>query len=1250
MCNERTPLSPYQFFHFIAMKLHLPKGLRTALLAVVTLGSSVCTVQAAPASYDYGVVVTSDPCLVEDTSGVHQTYYFSTQNWNESWVCSFYVDDFMGAPCVDSELTGGCVVVGNKDVPYKVSQIKGGNVTKPSGMKDYEFAIYFTPSGKIYCLTKSSKTLIGEDPKGFAALNAGITPFQITLNWVVNDDGTGSLYYTGGSLASVTDGGIIQKTDTTGFETGKITILDGVELTSENLSAMRNIFTTGGADAVLNRSLDMVLNWYVKGSESDDPAMWQITGQADLTTLTSGGESGYLDMTAENTPVRTLKADESVHFIGNTGVIHTTEDAVFSNNTVATEDVLNGGTTASVGFGAVEGKTLTVERAAIANSVLNSVAPCALRVVDKGTVKLALGDDGATITNLIMKDDSTLELNTVAANDVAVSLNGGEITTGNIVRTGSGNLVLEFTEANKNAVLTSISSTATASDIVIQCNEETGGSGSLKTQSISNTNGNIEISVGTTVAGAINADAGNIKIDGGCKVSTGSAMAGDAIEVRENSVLSSTNIEARMVFTDGTSLVTTDSITAAWVTEAGDITVYRDGSGELLKGNVIISADGIQADSVAEGALINLGIDSTSILVTRKLTDSKVQVGSATIITGATTEDLIRISTTSAETSGVLEANEVALTDEYSLSAAVLKADFIDAGGATITAAADEKAELFEVQMTARSLTADSIKAANLEVAEGYTVNNVIVDATTEVTVNGGAILNHVSFLGNVKSAGNGETELNAVKFQGGSRFGGEQGDYVVDPETQGVESVVLTGTLTGSDLTISSMVLNAEELLFAEGEKEVTYTILETDGKTITYEPDVTNYELYIQSYVRAELVTDGNTVKIVGEEDEAGIKAELTGTANSAATMKAIESPDQDMEPGSSLSELYKYIGHVNRYSQEERAAVLEALSGASLTALADSQRRGLRAHQDNLRNRIIQMGGGTNAGLTTDWQYAGIQAWAQADGSFSTSDGSGDECGYDFDTWGATVGANMDLTANTVVGLAFSASYGEIKSDGADHASGNNDAQYISLYARHQKERWVQMLILTAGMNDMDMERRVLGYTAEGDTEGTTLSAYYELGYTIGLNYEFSHILQPMVSVSVTSAKVDGYTEKGSIGNAGLTYDGDSYVYGKVGIGARYQGVMYETVHERNAIVEARVLVTRDFGDTTESAKVALGASGMYEVTGADTSGTGFELGVGFSLPVEQHTTIYADADMTMTPDYTGFRGNIGVRYDF
>ena len=352
-----------------------------------------------------------------------------------------------------------------------------------------------------------------------------------------------------------------------------------------------------------------------------------------------------------------------------------------------------------------------------------------------------------------------------------------------------------------------------------------------------------------------------------------------------------------------------------------------------------------------------------------------------------------------------------------------------------------------------------------------------------------------------------------------------------------------------------------------------------------------------------------------------------------------------------GTPLGMLHDNLGHIYRASQQEREQLLSAISGASTTVLADSQRRGLRDVQHNLRNRIIQMGGGTNAGIINDWEYAGIQAWAQADAGFSTTDGSGDECGYDFNTTGATVGANLDLTANLVVGMSFSASYGELEVDGTDHASGNNDTYYLSLFARHQSKRWVQMLILTAGLNQMDLERRVGGFQAEGETEGSSLSAYYEVGYTCALDYDYNHIIQPLVNISFTSAKVDGYKETGSIGNAGLDYDSAEYFYGQVGIGARYQGVLYESVHERCAVIEARAMLTQDFGDATDEAEVALIAGGNgYKVKGVDSTGTGFEVGVGLSIPVEQHTTLFADADLTYAPDYMGFRANVGLRYDF
>lgn len=702
--------------------------------------------------------------------------------------------------------------------------------------------------------------------------------------------------------------------------------------------------------------------------------------------------------------------------------------------------------------------------------------------------------------------------------------------------------------------------------------------------------------------------------------------------------------------------ITTGSMTSTSISvSSGTVTRNTPGAAEIVTnatstGKISISKNALLTSGSLSANAINL-VNNYRVEA-QGLEAVEVTLGSKKVLEGASTDSAIKLSSAGIQAQGALSATSVELADDVTITAGELSAGSVRAGETSFT----DKVVLTNVQISDTAVTADEISADTVTLVEGYTVNKAAVSATNGTTINGrdaGVVLNNVSFTGAVKTTG--KVVLNAVKFQGGNKtFGGANGGaFRVDKHDEGVANVILTGGIEdGDNLTINSMILNAEGLKFAPGEVKTYYLITPEGAASLSYEADPTNYELYIQPYVRAEINVDKHgEVSITGWEDEASIKNEMCDTANRRATIGALDELKPSIEDdGSALSELDKYVGHINRYSVEARKEVLDALSGASLTALADSQRRGVRDHQDNLRNRIIQMGGGTNAGLTTDWQYAGIQAWAQADGSFSTSDGSGDECGYDFDTWGATVGANMDLTANTVVGLALSASYGEIKSDGADHASGNNDAQYISFYARHQKDRWVQMLILTAGWNDMDMERRVLGYSASGDTEGTTLSAYYELGYTIGLNYEYTHILQPMISVSLTSAKVDGYTEEGSLDNAALEYDGDSYIYGKVGIGARYQGVMYETVHERNAVVEARALITQDFGDTTEATKVSLGGGSMYEVSGADTSGTGFELGAGVSIPVEQHTTLYADADLTVAPDYTGFRLDLGVRYDF
>lgn len=710
-----------------------------------------------------------------------------------------------------------------------------------------------------------------------------------------------------------------------------------------------------------------------------------------------------------------------------------------------------------------------------------------------------------------------------------------------------------------------------------------------------------------------------------------------------------------------------------------------DKSKPIMSSGVVVDDSGIQAGNVAAGTRIAL--NGNAKLTAATMEGSGMYFGA---LNGGTyimnnvqhTDGVIEISTTSTTATGNMTAIWMDLPDNYTLnvknlyltSSTALNSAGLDTEGATTII----DASISSTNTTAASIEAESIKIAadhnltsgaltaskKIEIGAGATVSGGTMSATNGVDLGtnaelkdavvknalaaaGDARLSNVTIEEALTTSANSEVILDKVAIATEKNaFGGTDGKAFQADDTVKVNSITLSGTLTTAadnsvTLNATAASIDAKNLTFSEAGD--TLTILEGSGtNTVEGLDDASKIDLNVAAYTWAKVETKGNKIVITGNKDEEGIKAALTDTEARKDALEAIESATRVKD--GVLEDLYDAMGDVLHKSNEQRQEILDAISGASTTALADSQRRGIMEVQGNLRNRIVQMGG------NADWETAGIQAWAQADASFSSSDSGDDGPGYDYNTWGATVGANVDISETVTVGMSFSASYGELDVDSADNASGNNDAYYVNLFARHQSGRWMQMLIFTAGMNDMDLERNVNGYTGEGSTDGTSFSAYYELGYTLGLNDEFTHILQPMVNARISSAKVDGYTEKGSIGDAALEYDGDSYVYGSVGIGVRYQGVIYESVYERNAVLELRAQVTQDFGDSTDEAGVRIGDGDLFTVAGTDTTGTGFDIGAGISAPVGMQTTLFADADVSIRPDYTGFRANVGLRYDF
>ena len=1248
------------------MKLHLPKGLRTALLAVVALTTVSYTAHAAsaPAAYDY-MLGTQNGSIVMNSNNRDELYppYYKdpTPDMTKDWVLTIQANKLFGAPCNDDpDFAGGASVIGNIYPEFNVSNLPSGKVpllSGTTGVQDFSFSIYFSPNGTLYALTKDKRIELGKDPQGNASLNVGITPISFTLKWDVADDSSsGTLTFVSGKVHEM---GNIHD-----MPAENVVILN-IPLNADTAQFYTTgLYTTSDALDTGAHMTDISYTLAAKGLGGAGAA-WQITGEADLASLKS---EVYLDMT-QSTPTGKSLGSDAVTFIGDSGVIMSQTDETFDNVVNTQNDILAGGTTASAGFGAGAGARLTVTAKALANVLEQGV-----RVVGKGTVLLQLDTAEATTkaASVNLKEigaGTTVEL----TNNTFLQVNLGDCTVGSgasIIRTAAGS------DASMTVLLDS----------------SAGAAKSLSLGTIANKKGDLTISAYQSGSGVT---AKEITATGGINFATkvtADSVTAEGGAVNASGTLKATNIIGTAVSALGSGSIQAGQIHAGTVA-GGGITITAQPAAAaaastettpVLSGNVVINENGIVANKVAAGTEIALTSTSTGSVTAGTLGDEN---GGVTIdVGGKEMTNVVAASTTISKnslTATNLAADSIALADNYSLTATgtLTVADTLTAGDNKVTMSADTTAgagvELKNARIQGNTtggydISADSITAQNITIGDNSKLSGATVKASGDITA-GAATLQNVSIAqGTFKNTG--DVELNNVTFVGNASdsadtpatFGGTNGTAIEvtaskdGQDIEAVKSVQVTGTMKADgSLDISRLVLNAnEQMIFGDDASNMaTYTFM-SGNITSTSGLGSNDYELKLeQNGVYADVTVNGDgTVSVTGYQDEERLESENTsGSANRAAAYQAIV-PVMEADAGvgalngTPMQAIYNFICRPQN-SVAERTAVLSALSGASTTALADSQRRGVRDVQSNLRNRVIQMGGGTNAGLTTDWKYAGIQAWAQADGGFSTTDGQGDEYGYDFNTTGATVGANLDLTANTVIGMSFSASYGEIEVDGDDHASGNNDTYYLNLFMRHQSNRWVQMLILTAGLNQMDMERSVMGYQGTGETEGRTFSAYYEVGYTFALDYDFNHILQPLVSVSLTSATVDGYKEEGSIGNAGLDYDGGNYFYGQVGIGVRYQGVLYESVHERCAVLEARALITQDFGDATNEAEVGLLAGGdRYTVEGVDSTGTGFEIGVGLSIPVEQHTTVFADADFTYAPDYMGVRANLGLRYDF
>lgn len=395
---------------------------------------------------------------------------------------------------------------------------------------------------------------------------------------------------------------------------------------------------------------------------------------------------------------------------------------------------------------------------------------------------------------------------------------------------------------------------------------------------------------------------------------------------------------------------------------------------------------------------------------------------------------------------------------------------------------------------------------------------------------------------------------------------------------------------------------------------------------------------------------VTNGLKLVISSSQDNAFLS--YADSPNTTGAAEMLWNARQYSSPNSPLDNVLAAL--MSGASSDEIHSALASIAGSSVTATLGATRDDLYRQVGSIRNRVAQMGLSDALVYRDDLPY--FNAWIQGNGGYNELDQSGDRSGYTLETWGGTVGMDVNVSQRWTAGLAMTVNHNKVKSKAYDYLTSDNIACYGNVFARYQVRNWTHSLILTGAWNDIDIDRTVSvagtdPVRSSAKTDGRSYGGFYEGAYRINMNRKGDTVLQPFATAGLYRTKIDSYTETGS-GDMAMRVDGLNATHGRAGIGARLMGVIGTGAMGRESYGELRIQGVQDYGDRTNKADIAFATipGQPMTVTGAKVGRTGIQIGAGIALPVSQGGSIYADVDADFRSKASSVAGSLGYRYNF
>ena len=479
---------------------------------------------------------------------------------------------------------------------------------------------------------------------------------------------------------------------------------------------------------------------------------------------------------------------------------------------------------------------------------------------------------------------------------------------------------------------------------------------------------------------------------------------------------------------------------------------------------------------------------------------------------------------------------------------------------------------------------------------------------------------------------------------------------------------VYKTGTKTIVDLDLAN---NASDKLVVTGKADLNNSLVEI--RKGAYTP---TQERGVADGTRFHIVDAGELTGTFHDEvqhDLYLLNAHLENTAtgsdlvlsinhkgankndNQSGISGVIEGIDNDGIATGELLDMINAFKHTR--SEAEAKAALDSVGGTRLSTMMSSMLAGNVNHLRNLRN---SMGTGSYAISVTPDAKGGMishgrsntEVWVTPTAGYNKANGDSNAPGFSRSSWGAMMGAERSLDANTMLGISLGYDYARTEVLGA---TDETDTYNIDLYGTYRNGAWLNRASFGIGFHDFTNDRFVtvgdrFAHMSRGAASGTSLNFAYELSYTFQLDAKST--IAPLFTVESSLGWIGSYSEKGDIGNAGLHLDRQDAWATILGLGGRYTRDFSVISSAPSARFEAMALMTFDVGDQGAPLTASfMGAPGRnFTVNPAANNRIGALIGAGATVPFNERLSAFGGTSFEFRSGTRDFTANIGVRYSF